>query len=88
MGQRDVARRAAGEAEEDQHDRAVRGEAVERQLRAIDLLESERFDVISLLDEARPVGALLESFALTDVGLQIATGRELGRTGVQYDGAL
>ncbi|MDX6526746.1 MAG: hypothetical protein QOI43_2257, partial [Gaiellales bacterium] len=92
VGQRDVAGRAAREAEEDEHRGAVGHELVERDVRAPNVLQRVGVEHVARLHRRRRVELLDELSSLVDVQLQIggrharnALGVQVGQESLQRD---
>lgn len=84
VAERDVAGRAAREAEEQQHHRADGEQLVKVDGAAEHLRQRERLDDVARLHERVPVGGLLEQPALVDVGRKRLRRHRLHAVGVQF----
>ena len=83
VAERDIARRAAREAEEQQHHRADREQLVEVDGAAEHLRQPELLDDVARLHERVAVGGLLEQPPLVDVGGERRRRHRLHPVGVQ-----
>ena len=71
IGQRQIAGRTAGEAEKDQHDRAVAEQGIEHHRAAIDLRQGQGLDNIAGFDEFAAVCIFDKIFPLIDIDCQV-----------------